>query len=153
VIVPAVVVAVLIIATIVPAEALARVFGVFDALAFVAVIVAALGIVNTLTMGVLERVREIGLLRAIGMSRRQAMRMVVVEAAILGIVGVVLGAVAGIAVGAVLLQLGGGLGHPGAPWLPIGVAAVLGLILPALAALYPARAAARVSIVEALRFD
>jgi putative ABC transport system permease protein len=135
------------------ADALARVFSVFDALALVAVIVAALGIVNTLTMGVLERVREIGVLRAIGMSRRQAMRMVVVEAAILGIVGVVLGAVAGIAVGAVLLQLGGGLGHPGAPWLPIGVAAVLGLVLPALAALYPARAAERVSIVEALRVD
>ena len=136
------------------AEALARVFGVFDALAFVAVIVAALGIVNALTMGVLERVREIGVLRAIGMSRRQAMRMVVVEAAILGIVGVVLGAGAGIAVGGVLLQLGGGAAHPGgAPWLPIGVAATLGLVLPALAALYPARAAARVSIVEALRFD
>ena len=136
------------------ADALARVFSVFDVLALVAVIVAALGIVNTLTMGVLERVREIGVLRAIGMSRRQAMRMVVVEAAILGIVGVVLGAVAGIAVGAVLLQLGGGLGQPGGvPWLPIGVAAALGLVLPALAALYPARAAARVSIVEALRFD
>jgi putative ABC transport system permease protein len=136
------------------AEALARVFGVFDALAFVAVIVAALGIVNTLTMGVLERVREIGVLRAIGMSRRQAMRMVVVEAAILGVVGVVLGAAAGIGVGALLLQLGGGLGHPGGvPWLPIAVAGVLGLVLPALAAIYPARAAARVSIVEALRFD
>jgi len=136
------------------AEALARVFGVFDALAFVAVIVAALGIVNALTMGILERVREIGVLRAIGMSRRQAMRMVVVEAAILGVVGVVLGAAAGIAVGAVLLELGGGLGHPGGvPWLPIGVAAALGLVLPAIAALSPARAAARVSIVEALRFD
>jgi len=136
------------------AEALARVFGVFDALAFVAVIVAALGIVNTLTMGVLERVREIGVLRAIGMSRRQAMRMVVVEAVILGIVGVVLGAAAGIAVGALLLQLGGGLGHPGGvPWLPIGVAAVLGLVLPGIASIYPARAAARVSIVEALHFD
>jgi len=105
-------------------------------------------------MGVLERVREIGVLRAIGMSRRQAMRMVVVEAAILGIVGVALGAGAGIAVGGVLLQLGGDVGHTGGgPWLPIGVAAALGLVLPALAALYPALAASRVSIVEALRFD
>jgi putative ABC transport system permease protein len=136
------------------ADALARVFSVFDALAFVAVLVAALGIVNTLTMGVLERVREIGVLRAIGMSRRQAMRMVVVEAAILGVVGVVLGAAAGIAVGAVLLELGGDIAHPGGiPWLPIGVAAALGLVLPAIAALSPARAAARVSIVAALRFD
>ena len=136
------------------AEALSRVFGVFDALAVVAVIVAALGIVNTLTMGVLERVREIGVLRAIGMSRRQAMRMVVVEASILGIVGVVLGAIAGLAAGALLLQLGGGLHNPGGiPWLPILVAGVLGLVLPAIASIYPARAAARISIVEALHFD
>jgi putative ABC transport system permease protein len=136
------------------AEALARVFGVFDALAIVAVIVAALGIVNTLTMGVVERIREIGVLRAIGMSRRQVMRMVVVEATILGIVGVVLGAIAGLAAGALLLQLGGGFGHPGGlPWPSIGIAAVLGLVLPAFAAIYPARMASRVSIVEALHFD
>jgi putative ABC transport system permease protein len=101
-----------------------------------------------------ERIREIGVLRAIGMTRRQVMRMVVVEATILGIVGVVLGSVAGVGAGAVLLQLGGGLGTPGGiPWLPIGVAAILGLALPALAAIYPARLAARISIVEALHFD
>jgi putative ABC transport system permease protein len=136
------------------AEALSRVFGVFDALAIVAVIVAALGIVNTLTMGVVERIREIGVLRAIGMSRRQAMRMVVVEAALLGIVGVVLGSIAGLGAGAVLLQLGGGLTNPGGiPWLPIGTAAVLGLVLPAVAAIYPAVAAARISIVRSLYFD
>jgi putative ABC transport system permease protein len=136
------------------AEALSRAFGVFDALALIAVLIAALGIVNTLTMGVVERIREIGVLRAIGMTRRQVMRMVVVEATILGIVGVVLGSVAGVGAGAVLLQLGGGLGTPGGiPWLPIGVAAILGLALPALAAIYPARLAARISIVEALHFD
>ena len=136
------------------AEALARVFGVFDALALVAVIVAALGIVNTLTMGVVERIREIGVLRAIGMSRRQAMRMVVVEAAVLGIVGVVLGSLAGLGAGGLLLQLGGGLTNPGGlPWVPIGIAAVLGLVLPGIAAIYPARMAARVSIVRALYFD
>jgi putative ABC transport system permease protein len=136
------------------AEALARVFGVFDALALVAVLVAALGIINTLTMGVLERVREIGLLRAIGMSRRQVMRMVVVEAGVLGVVGAALGALAGLGAGAILLQLSGGLGHNGGlPWLPIQIAAILGLVLPALSAIYPARAAARVSIVEALHFD
>ena len=136
------------------AEALSRVFGVFDALALVAVLVAALGIVNTLTMGVVERVREIGVLRAIGMSRRQVMRMVVVEATVLGIVGVVLGSLAGLGAGAVLLQLGGGLGSPnGAPIGAIAVAAVLGLVLPAIASIYPARAASQVSIVEALHFD
>jgi putative ABC transport system permease protein len=136
------------------ADALARAFSVFDALAIVAVIVAALGIVNTLTMGVVERVREIGVLRAIGMSRHQAMRMVVVEAMILGIVGVILGSLAGLGAGALLLRIGGGLGTPGGiPWFPIGIAAVLGLVLPTLAALYPARMASRISIVASLHFD
>ena len=136
------------------ADALARVFTVFDALAVVAVIVAALTIVNTLTMGVVERIREIGVLRAIGMSRRQVMRMVVVEATILGIVGVILGSLAGVVAGAMLLELGGGLGAPGGvPWVPIGIAAFLGLVLPALAAVYPARLAARISIVQSLHYD
>jgi putative ABC transport system permease protein len=136
------------------AEALARVFGVFDALAIVAVIVAALGIVNTLTMSVVERIRELGVLRAIGMSRRQAMRMVLVEALILGLVGVLLGSLAGIAVGVVLLAVGGGFGPvAGIPWTPIGIAVGLGLVLPVVAALYPSRIAARVSIVTALQFE
>ena len=54
-------------------------------------IVAALGIVNTLTMNVLERVREIGVLRAAGMTRRQVWRSVVVEAGITGLVGAICG--------------------------------------------------------------
>ncbi|HEX8024738.1 MAG TPA: FtsX-like permease family protein, partial [Candidatus Limnocylindrales bacterium] len=136
------------------AAALARVFGVFDALAIVAVIVAALGIVNTLTMSVVERIRELGILRAIGMSRRQAMRMVLVEALILGFVGVLLGSLAGVAVGVVLLALGGGLGPvAGIPWMPVGLAVGLGLVLPVIAAIYPSRIAARVSIVTALQFE
>ncbi len=135
-------------------DALARIFGLFDALAIVAVLIAAIGIVNTLTMGVLERVRELGVLRAIGMSRRQARRIVVVEAAILGIVGVVLGTLAGLGVGAVMLGLAGELSPTaGVPWLPIGIAAGLGVVLPILASVYPSRLAARVSIVRALKFD
>jgi putative ABC transport system permease protein len=136
------------------AEALARVFGVFDALAIVAVIVAALGIVNTLTMSVVERIRELGVLRAIGMSRRQAMRMILVEALVLGLVGVLLGSLAGVAVGAVLLSLGGGFSPiAGIPWTPIWIAVGLGVVLPVIAAVYPSRLAARVSIVTALQFE
>jgi ABC-type antimicrobial peptide transport system permease subunit len=77
-----------------------------------------------------------------------------VEATILGVVGVVLGSLAGLAAGALLLKLGGGLAIPSElPWLPLSVAAGLGLILPALAAVYPALAAARISIVRSLYFD
>ena len=105
-------------------------------------------------MGVVARNRENGDIRASGMSRQQVMRRVVVEAAILGIVGVVVGSLAGLAAGALLLQLGGGFTNPGGiPWLPISVAAALGLVLPALAAIYPARAASRISIIRSLYFD
>jgi len=135
-------------------DALGRVFGLFDALALVAVLVAALGIVNTLAMGVVERVREIGVLRAIGMTRRQASRMVVVEATILGLVGALMGAVVGLGVGAVLLILSGGfVASAGLPWASIAVAAVLGLAGPAVAAWYPSRLASRISIVRALKFE
>ena len=135
-------------------DALGRVFGLFDALALVAVLVAALGIVNTLAMSVVERVREIGVLRAIGMTRRQASRMVVVEATILGLVGAVLGAVVGLGVGAVMLILSGGsVASAGMPWASIAIAAVLGLASPAVAAWYPSRLASGVSIVRALKFE
>ena len=77
-------------------EALDRVFGLFDVLSLIAVIVASLGIVNTLTMNVLERVREIGVLRAAGMTRRQVWRSVVVEAGITGLAGAICGVVAGV---------------------------------------------------------
>ena len=89
-------------------DALGRIFGLFDALAAVAVLIAALGIVNTLTMNVIERVREIGILRAAGMTRRQVWRSVVVEAGVLGLAGALLGIVLGLVVGGLMVILAGG---------------------------------------------
>ena len=136
-------------------DALGRVFGLFDLLALVAVVVAALGVVNTLTMDVVERVREIGILRATGMTRRQIARMIVVEAGILGLVGAVLGIVTGLLVAAVLLGLAGapGLSVPVMPWPTIGLALALGVGLAMLAAYYPARLAGRLNIVRAVRAE
>lgn len=136
-------------------EALDRVFGLFDALALVAVVVAALGIVNTLTMNVMERVREIGVLRAAGMTRRQVWRSVVVEAGVTGLVGALLGIVTGIGVGALMMALGGGpfVNAADLPWASIGVSLVLGVVLAMLAAAYPARLASRLSIVRAVGYE
>ncbi len=126
----------------------------FAALAGVALVVAALGIVNTLAMNVLERVRELALLRATGLTRRQAWRLVVLEAAILGLVGAVLGAATGLAAGAALVLLAGGAGIPfEPPWAAAAAALGGGVVLAVLAALYPARLAARVEIVGALARD
>jgi putative ABC transport system permease protein len=136
-------------------DALGRVFGLFDALAIAAVVVAALGIVNTLTMNVRERVREIGVLRAAGMTRPQVRWMVVVEAGILGLVGVVLGGLTGLAAGAVMTALAtGGLGSALAiPWSALAVATVLGVGVSMLAASYPARLASRLSIIRAVQYE
>jgi putative ABC transport system permease protein len=135
-------------------DALGRVFGLFDALAALAVVIGGLGIVNTLSMDVLERVRELGVLRAAGMTRRQVWRMVVVEAGLLGLVGAILGIAGGLVAGTVMRAIGPAAGAPAAvPWASIGVALALGLGVSMLAAAYPAWLAGRQSIVRALRSE
>jgi putative ABC transport system permease protein len=134
--------------------ALGQVFGLFDALALVAVVVAALGIVNTLTVSVLERVRELGILRAAGMTRGQVRRTVVVEAGILGIIGSALGVATGLVAGAILVLLAGsGQLILELPWASIGVAIVLGIGISMAAAWYPARLASRLAIVAAVQHE
>jgi putative ABC transport system permease protein len=135
--------------------ALDRVFGLFDALALVAVAVAALGIVNTLSMDVVERVRELGILRAAGMTRRQVARSVVVEAGVLGLAGAILGCLAGLAAAAVLLVLAGQVPvfPASVPWATLGLAIALGVALAMVAAWWPARRAASLSIVRAVRAE
>jgi putative ABC transport system permease protein len=135
--------------------ALGRVFGLFDLLALVAVAVAALGIVNTLSMDVVERVREIGILRATGMTRRQVARSVMVEAGMLGLVGALLGIATGLVLAVALVLLAGGRldGGFAIPWPTVVLALALGVGLAMLAGYYPARLAARQSIVRAVRAE
>ncbi len=136
-------------------DALGRIFGLFDALAAVAVLIAALGIANTLTMNVVERVRELGILRAAGMTRDQVWRSVVVEAGVLGLAGALLGIALGLVVGAQMVVMAGGKVDlaAGVPWPIIGLALVLGVAVAMLAAAYPARIASRLSIVRAVQYE
>jgi putative ABC transport system permease protein len=136
-------------------DALDRIFKLLDALALIAVLVAGLGMVNTFSMSVLERVREIGVLRATGMTSRQVWAMVVIEAGILGIVGTIIGAAVGLIVGALLVAWSsGGFGlvfDP--PWLSIVLAVCFGVLISITAAIYPAGLASRLSIVRALQHE
>ncbi len=137
-------------------DAFGRVFGLFDMLALFAVLIAGLGIINTLTMNVYERVREIGILRAGGMTRRQVWRMVVVEAGMLGLIGAFLGCVSGVILGFVLGSVAGLAGPSGGiviPWATIVLASVFGIGVSMLAAFQPARMASRISIVRAVQFE
>jgi putative ABC transport system permease protein len=136
-------------------DALDRIFRLLDALALIAVLIAGLGMVNTFSMSVLERVREIGVLRATGMTSRQVWGMVVLEAGILGIAGAVVGALIGVGVGALLVVWSsGGFGlvvDP--PWASIALAVFFGVLISVTASIYPAGLASRLSIVRAVKYE
>ena len=124
----------------------------FTGLLFFAVIIAVLGITNTLTLSVYERTREIGLLRAVGMSRRQVRRMVRWEAVIVATFGALLGVGIGIVLGwAVVRALADeGLGAFDIPFTQVILALVLAAATGVLAAVWPARKAARMNILDAI---
>ncbi|MGC8634424.1 MAG: FtsX-like permease family protein [Candidatus Limnocylindrales bacterium] len=133
--------------------ALDRTFGLLDLLAVAAVVVAALCIVNVLAMDVRRRVRELGLLRAAGLTRRQAWGSVVLEAGILGLAGALLGVGLGVVASAVVLVAGGTTDLRTAldvPAAAVVTALALGVAGAILASAYPAHVASRVEIVQAL---
>ena len=135
-------------------DALDRVFRLLDALALIAVLVAGLGMVNTLSMSVYERVREIGVLRATGMTSRQVWLMVVVEAGVLGVAGTLIGTLIGLGLGVLLVAWSGGLALSfEVPWAALALALLFGILVSITAAIYPAGRASRVSIVRALQHE
>ncbi|MCU0278663.1 MAG: FtsX-like permease family protein [Candidatus Nanopelagicales bacterium] len=122
------------------------------ALLVLAVLIALLGIVNTLALSVFERTREIGLLRAVGMSRRGIRRTIVIEAFIIAAFGAVVGMIVGVAFGALLQRILADQGieqfavNAGQLALFLVLAAVGGV----LAALWPAWRASRLRILGAI---
>jgi putative ABC transport system permease protein len=125
------------------------------ALLFLSVFIALFGIVNTLGLSIYERVREVGLLRAVGMSRRQVKRMVRVEAVIIAVLGALLGMVVGILFGWAMQQALESVGInrfsiPGGQLVFFLIAAgLLGVV----AAIWPARRAAKLNVLEAIAYE
>ncbi|MGX4691735.1 ABC transporter permease [Streptomyces sp. JNUCC 63] len=123
----------------------------------VAFLVGIFLIINTFSMLVAQRTREIGLMRAIGSSRTQVNRSVLVEALLLGVVGSVLGVGAGVGIAIGLMKLMGSMGmHLSTDdltvaWTTPVVGLVLGVVVTVLAAYLPARRAGKVSPMAALR--
>jgi putative ABC transport system permease protein len=120
-------------------------------------LVGALGVVNTLTMSVIERTQEIGMLRSIGMTRWQVMRMILAEAGLMGIVGGVLGLAFGIILSRIfLLSMTAMSGYKLTYVISaaaVGVGAAISLIVSQLAALLPARRAAQWRILDAIHYE
>jgi len=124
----------------------------FTGLLLFAVIIAVLGITNTLTLSIFERTREIGLLRAVGMTRRQVRRMIRWEAVIVATFGALLGVGIGIVLGwAVVRALADeGLGAFSIPVGQVILALVLAAISGVVAAIWPARKASKMNILDAI---
>ena len=133
-------------------------FRVTHALELVAVIIALLGIVNTLLAEVLDRTRVIGIMRAVGATRRQIASMMVVEATLMGAIGAVLGVLVGLAQTWVLLyrinlpQTGWWLRFQ-LPWADVAQLALVACVVAGLAGFYPARKASRLPVVEAIEYE
>ena len=139
-------------------KAVDKIFALMRVLELVTLTVAALGMLTAVLANVLDRVREIGVLRALGMLRAQVRKMVVIEATLTGLIGTLAGALVGVAVGYVLLrhitmvQIGWYLPYR----VPFGSIIELALVtvpISALAGFYPARHAAQLRVTDALDYE
>jgi putative ABC transport system permease protein len=129
-----------------------EILGLVYALLGLAVIIALIGIVNTLMLSVFERTREIGLLRAVGMRQRQVRSMIRCEAVILAVFGAVIGIVVGTGMGIALVS---SLKHEGitqiaVPWSSLVAFLAVSMLLGLVAATWPARRAARMDVLAAI---
>jgi len=129
-----------------------QLLGIVTALLLLAVVVAVLGIVNTLVLSVVERTRELGLLRAVGGTRRQVRTVVRRESvlmALLGAVtGIILGTVSGIALSRALADEG--ITTVSVPTLRLALYLLIAVGVGVLAAIGPARRASKVNVLQAI---
>jgi putative ABC transport system permease protein len=128
--------------------------GIVYGLLGLAILIALIGIANTLSLSVLERTRELGLLRAVGMTRRQLRSTIRTESAIIAVFGTLIGLVIGILF-SVALTVAISADTPGLfkyqlPYVQLVVITVVAALAGVLAALLPARRAARLDVLDAV---
>lgn len=125
------------------------------ALLGLSIVIAILGIVNTLALSVIERTREIGLMRAVGLGRAQLATTIAIESVLTAVFGTVLGLAVGVALAAGLPTVFGssGLTDLVIPWGSLVTMLVIAVVVGVLAAAWPAIRAARLPVLEAVTVD
>jgi putative ABC transport system permease protein len=120
-----------------------------------AIVIALLGIANTMALSVLERTREIGLMRAIGMTRRQTRVLIRLEAAIVSLFGALLGVVVGLFFGwiAVIAIPDSIISQLAIPVTTLVIYVVIATVAGLVAASFPARRAARLKVLDAIAHE
>jgi putative ABC transport system permease protein len=133
-------------------DQIGQALAIIDGLLALAIIIAALGILNTLALSVIERTREIGMLRAIGTTRPQLRRLIRVEAVIVALFGAVLGVILGTGFGIALVHAlkSQGIDTLAMPWTTMAACFVLAGVIGVVAAILPARRAARMDVLKAI---
>lgn len=122
------------------------------ALLGLSVVIAVLGVVNTLALSVIERTREVGLLRAIGVSRRQLRTMIRLESIVIAVFGALLGIAMGVVFGVALIRAlqDEGLTETVVPWGSLGLFVLAAAAVGVVAAVVPARRAAKLDVLRAI---
>ncbi len=138
-------------------DLMGQVFSMFDVLGILAVLVAAMGVLNTLSMSVVERTREIGMLRSMGMTQGQVVKMILAEAGLLGIIGGLLGLGLGLLLTQILLSAMGAMsGYALEFILPekaIWMSILVALVTSQIAALLPAIRGAKTPMLAAIHYE
>jgi putative ABC transport system permease protein len=116
------------------------------------VVVSFFGIVNTLVLTVYERTRELGMLRAIGMTRRQVRRMIRHESVMTALIGAALGIALGLLLGGLLAFRVEEIVFA-VPWLQLVVFTIAAIVVGIIAAILPARRAAKLDPLEAIAYE
>jgi putative ABC transport system permease protein len=120
-----------------------------------AIVIAVLGIVNTLALSIVERTRELGLLRAIGAGRGQVRQMVVVESVVISVFGALLGLAVGAGLGAAVVRALADQGIPelSVPWVSMSAFLGLAVVIGLLAAVVPSVRASRINVLRAIAYE
>jgi putative ABC transport system permease protein len=134
------------------ASGLKSVLNVLYVLLALSILVSFFGIVNTLVLTVFERTREIGMLRAIGMTRRQVRRMIRHESVITSLIGAVIGIILGVALAALLISRVKEINFF-MPWTQLVIFLLAAIVVGIVAAIFPARRAAKLNPLEALQYE